>query len=150
MSFELNANSLIKFLNEKGFSPTFQPETNQTYITLKMCDLDVPIFIKITEDSPLLQIMAYLPFEVQHAAFGETARILHLLNMQLDMPGFGMDEKERLMFYRCVIPCLDNKVSTELFVTYLGTLRFAFETFMHIIGAISSGTTTIEDLGKDE
>jgi len=150
MSFDLNHDSLLKYLNKLELEPTFQKETDQIYILMKIKGVDVPIFLGIQQDSSLLQILAYLPYQLHQEALGEVARMLHLLNKQLDMPGFGMDENEKLMFFRCVIPCPGDKVNEELLGMYIGTLRLACDTFMYAIGTIAAGTKKVDDLLKDE
>ncbi len=152
MSIPLNQNALLQFLNQKDFHPLFQKETDQTYLVMNIGEYEVPLFFLIRSENSLLQTLAYLPYQLQEKTLGETARLLHLLNKELDMPGFGLDEKEDLMFYRCVIPCVDGKISEELLLTYISCTRLACETFMGAIGTILSGSASIDELlkGKNE
>lgn len=149
MSFDLNHDSLLNFLRRIGYDPIFQKETDQIYILVKIKEVDVPVFFGVNRESSLLQIVGYLPYQLHAPAFGEVARMLHLLNKQLDMPGFGMDENEKLMFYRCVVPCPEDKVNENLLGMYIGTLRFACDTFMYAIGSIAAGTRKVEDYLKN-
>ncbi|MCC5833029.1 MAG: YbjN domain-containing protein [Chlamydiales bacterium] len=149
MSFELNHDNLQNFLKKIGFEPIFQEATNQVYILMKIKEVDLPLFFGISLESSLLQIVGYLPYQLHAPAFGETARMLHLLNKQLDMPGFGMDENEKLMFYRSVIPCPEDKVDENLLGMYIGTLRFACDTFMYAIGSIAAGKIKVDDFLKE-
>lgn len=149
MSFSLSHDNLLKYLNEKKLSPIFQKETNQIYILIKVKDLDIPLFFGIQKKIGLLQLLAYLPFEIQNKAFGEVARLLHIINKDIDMPGFGMDEKEKLLFYRAVIPTVEGEIKEELLGNYLDAISFACDSFIFAIGAVASGTKTMEDLTKD-
>lgn len=148
MSFDLSQNSLLKYLKDQELKPILQKETNQIYLILEVNKIEVPVFFGIREESSLLQILAYLPYQLQEKAFGDTARMLHLLNKELDMPGFGMDEKEKLIFYRNVIPCLDSKVHPQLLNMHLATTRLACETFMYGIGVIASGSVSADEMMK--
>ncbi len=150
MNFPLNHEKLEQFLKKLELDPTFQEETEQVYILLKIKEIDVPVFFGIRTESSLLQLIAYLPYQLHEEKFGEVARMLHLLNKQLDMPGFGMDEKQKLMYFRCIVPCPGDQVDENLLGMYIGTLRLACDTFMHAIGAIASGTHKVDDILNDE
>lgn len=150
MSFDLSQNALLKYLNDQELKPVFQKETSQIYLIYEINNTEVPVFLGIRQESSLLQILAYLPYQLHEKAFGDTARMLHLLNKELDMPGFGMDEKEKLIFYRSVIPCLDAKVSSQLLNMHLATTRLACETFMYAIGVIASGTVSADEMMKNK
>jgi hypothetical protein len=78
------------------------------------------------------------------------ARLLHFLNKEVDMPGFGMDESQKLLFYRCVVPCMDAQINSRLLELYLGTTRIACETFMDAISLVSSGSVSVEDVFKKQ
>lgn len=145
MSFELNHDNLLKYLNQHDLQPALQQETHQIYITLKVNEEEIIVFFGINPTTNLLQIVGYLPYLLHEKALGEVARMLHLLNKQLDMPGFGMDEKEKLLFYRCVIPATDGMMNKELLGMYLGTLRLACDTFMHVIEAVAVGSKKVDE-----
>ena len=150
MSFDLNINALLAYLRENQQEPELQKATDQVFITYQVQGYEVPVFFLARTESELLQIVAYLPYQLPQKTFGEVARMLHILNKELDMPGFGMDETEKLMFYRSVIPCPDGKVSKRLFNMHLGTTRIVCDTFMHAIGMIVSGTMTVDEVLKDK
>lgn len=145
MTFDLNQDSLLKFLNKHGLEPTFQKETNQTFVLMQIKQVSVPIFFGLSRESGLLQVVAYLPYQLRKESIAEVARMLHILNKELDMPGFGMDEKDLLIFYRTAIPCLNLQVNEQLLTHYVATIRFACETFMHLIASIAAGTIKTED-----
>ena len=150
MSLDLNLNSLLSYLKSHQLNPELQKETGQIYIIYKIQNFEVPVFFVLQLESKLMQLVAYLPYQLPQKTLGESARLLHILNKELDMPGFGMDEKEGLMFYRSVIPFLEGKIDAKLFNMYLGTLRIACDTFMHAIGVVVSGTTTVDTLMKEK
>ena len=150
MTFDFNAHALITYLRENTLQPELQKETGQVFITYKISGYEVLVFFLIRAESGLLQMVAYLPYRLPEKSLGETARLLHIFNRELDMPGFGMDEGEKLMFYRSVLPCMDNKVDKRLFNMYLGTTRIACETFMHALGQIVAGGVSVDDLLKNK
>lgn len=150
MSLDLNVNNLLKALKQLHFEPMFQKETDQTYILFKIKEVEVPVFFGVNQESALLQIIAYLPYQLHEERLGEVARMLHLVNKQLDLPGFGMDEKEKLMFYRCVVPCLHGKLEEKLLGMYLAAIRLVCETFMFAIGSVAAGMGKLDDIMKNE
>jgi len=113
-----------------------QEEHQQISFTLDIKGKEVPVFVGILHDS-LLQIIAYLPYELQEKAYGEVARFLHIINKELDMPGFGMDESGKLVFYRLVIPCLSAEIDEKLIDAHLNTVNIACQTILEGIEAAS-------------
>lgn len=150
MSFDFNVNALISYLRENTLEPELQKETGQVFVIYKIQDFDVPVFFLLRPESGLLQMVGYLPYQIPTKTLADAARMLHILNRELDLPGFGMDESEKLMFYRAVLPCLSGKVDKQLFNMYLGTTRIACDTFMNAIGVIVSGTTTVDEVMKNK
>lgn len=150
MTFDFNVNALISYLRENTLQPELQKETGQVFIVYKMQEYDVPVFFLMRHESSLLQIVAYLPYRLPEKTLGEAARMLHILNRELDMPGFGMDESEKLMFYRSVLPCPAGKIDKHLFNMCLGTTRIACDTFMHAIGMVISGTMSVDEVMKSK
>lgn len=99
--------------------------------------MEIPIFFVIFGDNLLLQLISYLPFPLKEASLAPVARFLHKINRDLDIPGFGMDEKEKLIFYRIVIPCITGKLDEQLLANFLGTIRLACENFLEPIGIVA-------------
>ncbi len=144
MSVKLSQQAILKVLNDLKLSPVWQQETEQVYIVLEIAKREVPIFFGIRSGNTLLQTIAYLPYDLPKTTFGQVARMLHLLNREIDMPGFGMDESQNLMFYRCVLPCLNGEFNEKLLEIALATTRVVCETFMDAIAMIAGGTTTVD------
>lgn len=145
-SFAFNNASLIAFLTEHHLNPCMQEESGLPYISYPVQGYEIIVFFLLRQESHLLQIMAYLPFKLPKATVSETARMLHILNKELDMPGFGMDEEEELVFYRSVIPCPLRQIDKKLFQTYLTTSRFACTTFLQAIKLLASGEISLHQL----
>lgn len=141
---ELSLTAIFKYLKEHGFSPERQPENDQIVITIMIKGHEVPIFFGIISEGTILQMIAYLPFILNEKALPEAARLLHFVNREVDLPGFGMDEKSKLMFYRLVLPSAEKQFDEKLLELYLGTTRILCETFMDGMALIASGTTRFD------
>lgn len=150
MTINFDTHALLSFLKEKDLKPELQKETEQIFIAMDIQGHEVPVFFVFREESQLLQTVAYLPYQLHAKTFGEVARMLHMLNRELDMPGFGLDESEKVLFFRCVIPCTNKKIDTQLLNMYLGTTKIAIDTFLQAIGVIVSGMTTVDEVLKQQ
>lgn len=146
---KLTLNDLLAYLNAKKLDPTFQPQYGQIFINLTIDEHEIPVFFGIRSEM-LLQTIAYLPYEIQPKTLGEIARLLHVLNKELDLPGFGMDEKERLMFFRTVIPTIDAQVEEKMIDMCIGITRLACETFMKAIALVLSGAMTVDSINEKQ
>lgn len=150
MTINFDTHSLISYLRESHVHPELQRETGQIYVIYKIKEIEVPFFFSIRPESSALQIVAYLPYTFSSKTVCETGRLLHLLNRELDIPGFGMDEMKTMLFYRSVIPCFEGKIETRLLNMYLGIANIACSTCMHVIGMIASGNTTLDAVLKQK
>lgn len=144
---ELKLPAILKHLKKSHPKAELQSENQQIAIMLKIDDKEVPLFVGILHEA-LVQLIAYLPYEMKKEAMGDVARFLHHLNKELDMPGFGMDESAGLLFYRIVIPCLKPEVQEELFDAYLSTLQRAVESVLKGIEEVSKGESPVAKAAK--
>ncbi|NGX46605.1 MAG: hypothetical protein K940chlam2_01801 [Chlamydiae bacterium] len=147
---KLTHDNVFKEIERLNLKPSLQPETDQIHFVLDIKSNEVPVFTGIREESNLLQTLAYLPLQIADKTVSDTARLLHLLNHELDMPGFGMDEREKLIFYRCVIPCPEGELHDRVLEMYLSTTRLAVEAFLGAIAMITAGQTTVDEMFKNK
>lgn len=134
----------FKFLETEGLKPTFQSDNHVVFITMTIEKQDVPIFFAFISGNTLLQSITYLPLQMTEKTRGDVARLLHFLNKEIDLPGFGLDEKEKLIFYRSVIPVIDGEISEKWVKINLAAAKHVCETFMMAIALINSGTATLD------
>jgi hypothetical protein len=140
---ELKLETLHSHL-KKTHDAELQKENKQIALMMKIKDREVPLFVGVLHEA-LVQMIAYLPYEMKKEAAGDIGRFLHHLNKELDLPGFGMDEEAGLLFYRAVIPCIKPEVDEELFDAYLKTIERACQTVLEGIDAV---TDTDSPVGK--
>ncbi len=143
---KLTLNDLQDHLKKKH-DAKIQDEHKQIAIMLKIKDREVPLFVGVLHEA-LVQMIAYLPYEMKKEAGGEVARFLHHLNKELDMPGFGMDENAGLLFYRLVIPCLKPEVDGDLIDAYIDTLKRAVESVLEGIDAVTDDKSPLGKAAK--
>lgn len=148
MVIDLNEKNVIDFLRKKKFTPTLQPENQQIFIEIEAAGQKLPMFLGLISDKYVLQLVTYLPYHLYEESLGSMARFFHFLNKELDLPGFCMDEKSKLMFFRSVIPSIEGKIDDRYIDLYLKTTEVACETFMQAIESLVSGSSSIEDIVK--
>lgn len=143
---QCNNNALIKFLESQKLKPQMQKDTDQIFVVYKIKDQDYPLFFRIYEGNDLLQLLTFFPLQVPKNRFDAMARVLHLLNKELDIPGFGMDETVGLVFHRIMIPVFDNKIDTHLLETYLSAVPKICEQFFPAIGGTAQSNLSFEEI----
>lgn len=145
---KLDLSDIKAHFKQKGINAELQTETNQLVVVLKVADRDFPLFIRVFEGGDLLQLIAFVPCTIQPKSVGDTARLLHLLNKEIDVPGFGMDENAQVVFYRCMVPAKDQHVDSAIFDAYFNAANVVCTSFTPVIAAVASGTTTFEEVLK--
>lgn len=145
---DLTLDVLQEYLQKNQIDVQLQPETQQLYIVFKIDKIEYPLFIRIYEGGDLLQLLIFLPYDLKKSLVGDTARLLHLLNKEIDIPGFGIDETTGVIFYRAVIPCFDKKIDEGLLSSYLNSIQTICQTFTPVIGSVSTGAASFEKVLK--
>ncbi|GAB4229841.1 MAG: YbjN domain-containing protein [Chlamydiales bacterium] len=143
---ELSLENFKKLLLQRELHPEIQRETQQVFAMMPIEGRDYPLFVRIFEESGLVQCIAFFPFEIKKQTFPDVARLLHLFNKELDIPGFGLDEESKVLFFRCMIPSNKGKIEEDLFLAYLNTIHLACSSFTKPIEAVAAGAATFEEL----
>lgn len=145
---QLTLENLLQFLKSKKYDAHLQSETHQIYIVFKIENKDFPVFFRIFEGGELLQILAFMPGMLKPGTAGDVGRLLHMLNKELDIPGFGMDETSGVVFYRWVLPALGQQIEEKLIETFLNSIQLVCKSFAPVILTVAFGGTTFEDVLK--
>lgn len=136
---------LLTTLKEAGFDVVEQKETDQLYILFKIADRDFPLFIKICQEGELIQLLIFIPTNLTSQHQVAVGRLLHFLNKNIDLPGFGMDEENKVIFYRLMMPSYDKQFSKEVLRIYLSAAKIACESFAALIQAVNMGLVKVEE-----
>ncbi|MCE5317205.1 MAG: YbjN domain-containing protein [Parachlamydia sp.] len=148
MMVSLKLKALEDHLKLLKYEPQLQQETNQLIVVYKVGGVDFPLFFRIFEGGELLQMITFIPCNVKASAVSDLARILHLLNKEVDLPGFGMDEKAGIVYYRFMLPALRGQVEGEILETVIDTIKKISETFANVIAAVAVGAASFDDVMK--
>lgn len=145
---QLSLDHIQKLLEERKLKPELQKETNQIMVLLEHEKSQFPLFIRIFEKNKLIQMLTFFPIECKQKHLGDVGRLLHLFNRELDVPGFGMDESSKTIFFRCMIPAIDDTIDKKLFDAYLQATQIACKSFFKPVAAIAVGAASFEELLK--
>ena len=143
---KVTLDSLQEYLRKKKHDVQLQKETQQLYIILKIEGKEFPLFLRIFEQSELLQLLVFMPTPIKPGTHADVARLLHLLNKELDIPGFGMDENTHLAFYRCMLPIPGKKIDETLFDAYFKSIELICESITAPVFAVASGLATYQEI----
>ena len=139
---------LIKFLTHHKLDPHLQEETGQVYLIFKIDTQDFPLFFRIYEAGDILQLLIFFPLQLSPERLNPMARMLHLLNKEIDLPGFGMDESIGLVFHRIMIPVFDKSIPTQLLETYMAAVPKICHQFYPAIAGTASSNLSFEEILK--
>jgi len=141
-----NIQDLQEYLSGKGHEAQLQKETDQIYVVLKLLEREFPLFLRIMGEGDLLQMMVFFPCNIKDESVNDLARLLHLLNKELDIPGFGMDEKAKVAFYRCMIPAIDGEIHNGILDGFMNSIQLVCETFTPAVEAVAYAATSFDEL----
>lgn len=140
----LNQDNLLKYLRQKQYKAELQPETQQIYFIFHIEGHQFPLFAKIDEQQMVLQLLMFFPCTFTPSTVSDTARLLHLLNKEIDLPGFGLDETSKVIFFRSVLPTLDGEINELLIDKFLMAIPQIGRACLGVVVAVASGTRRFE------
>jgi hypothetical protein len=136
---DLDYSSLQQFLAKQLPSIALQEQTNQLYAQLTIDGKEYPFFVRIFEGNILLQIIAFIPCTWTSYHTPEVAQLLHLLNREVELPGFGLDDNIRLPFFRYMLFAKDGKVDPDILEATIEAIKIACATFTPVISQVAEG-----------
>lgn len=145
---QLSIPKLQDFLKSAGHAPIFQEETNQLILIHKIDKTDFPIFFRIFEGGELLQLISFVPCNLKRSSAADLARLLHLINKEIDFPGFGMDEKAGIIYLRLMLVAPDQQIEEKSIALTLRSIKNSCETFGPVISAVAAGAASYDEVLK--
>ena len=156
-------------MRRSKYEADIQPDTQQVYTNFKINQKEYPLFLRVFDEGHLLQLLVFIPSHLEpneksvsnkkaksdapalsesqlKESTADLARLLHLLNKELDVPGFGMDEMAGVVFYRLMLPTPKKKIDEDLLLAYLKTAEHVCQMFSTPIEAVSSGQMTLDQI----
>ena len=135
-------------MKKMGLSAEEQENSKQLMTKLKQNGAEFPMFIRQLDGGNLLQLITFVPCTIEKDALFDLSRLLHMINKELDMPGFCCDEDSQTVFYRLVIPTVSSEVDENLLQAYVNTTKEVCNMFGTIVQAIAVNAMTLEEMMK--
>lgn len=142
----MDGQAIVSALEKSGVKATIQDKSKQVVATLALQGYDYPMFVRELSGGNLLQMLTFVPCTVQKESALDLCRLLHMINKELDMPGFCWDEDSGTVFYRVIIPCLQPNAEETLIQVYLETTRRVCSMFGTIVQAVAVRAMTLEEM----
>lgn len=143
---KMNFPAILSWMHSQKYAAELEQKEQQICASVKAGEREYPLFVRICDEGHLLQILVFFPLQIPKGQIGDMARLLHLFNKELDLPGFGMDEAEGIVFYRLLIPTPAKQVDEDLFSAFLKTVQHVCDLFIHPIGMVCSGQFTLDEI----
>lgn len=143
---QLTLEALKKQLESMQLKPIFQEETNQLVVTFLFESIEFPLFFRIYDEGRLLQALTVIPCKIKMAFLDDLSRLLHLINSEIESPGFCIEEMTGVAFYRCMIPSIEGKIPVNQVEDCYNTSKSLCLNFGPIITAVASGISTYADV----
>ncbi len=145
---KVNEHNLLQSLKALNIDAKVQPETKQIYFIFEHEKAQFPLFIRELHDGELIQVLSFIPITVQKEHAIDLGRLLHMLNKELDMPGFCLDESSMTVFYRLMMPTLKKEFHPELLEALINTSQMVCKSFATVIEALASGAMSLDEILK--
>jgi hypothetical protein len=143
---KMDNKELTASLEKFGLKASEQPETKQLLTKFSINGFEYPMFIRQLTGGNLLQVLTFIPCTIENEALFDLSRLLHMINKELDMPGFCCDEESKTVFYRVVVPCVNGQVDEPLFHAFLNVTKHVCEMFGTIVQAIAVKAMSLDEM----
>lgn len=142
----ISNDTLLAFFKKNNYKAELQPQSHQIFVTVKIFNKDFPLFARILDGGELLQLLIFIPCELKKELIPDVSRLLHMLNKELDVPGFCLDEQASALFYRIVLPTPHHEINEALLKAFIQTIERICTMFAQPIASVALGLTKLEDI----
>lgn len=99
-----------------------------------------------------LNFLVTLPFIIFDPAYPDLSRLILMLNKVLPVPGFGMSEMDKMVYYQYTYPSINGKIDSDLILTFLALIihyvNLHGPTFEDVGTRVKSLKTVLEESAK--
>ena len=145
---EIDSDALIAAFDKIGLKADLQPGAGQVLVKFSEHGFEYPMFVRVLDGGNLIQMLTFVPCNFDETTYFPVSRLLHMINKELDMPGFGCDEDSRTVFYRVIIPMLDKRMNENLLQVYAGTSRQVCKMFGAVVHAVAINAMPLDEVLK--
>lgn len=96
-----------------------------------------------------LQLDAFFPFVIDDMALTDVAQFLHFLNLQVEVPGFYLNQLDNTVLYRYVLLSENGLVPKKILMSLIGISMFFQDVFGQTLARLGKGQVTFIDLMQE-
>lgn len=137
---------LLEYLTQKNYQAKIEEDTKQILVVLEVSGREFPLFFRSYEESDLLQLLVFLPTQIKSGAHNDLARLMHLMNKELDVPGFGMDENSNTIFYRVMLPTIDQTLDERVIESMMKCIHVVCDEIAPTLIAVANQIATYQEV----
>jgi hypothetical protein len=141
-----NEHNLLNALKELGYDAKVQQETGQVFVVFQHEKQEFPIFLRILHEGELLQFLTFIPVTFKQEVTNDLARLLHMINKELDAPGFCIDESTNTIFYRLIMTTFKKELNKDVLEAFMNTTQVVCKSFATVIEALAIGAMSLTEI----
>jgi hypothetical protein len=96
-----------------------------------------------------VQFLILIPVVIEDKCLKDVQAFINLLNSVMELPGFGILERDRMPFFRYTMVCNKNHVDEELFVMTVGLIMHVLDTYLDPLEDIALGKKPLSHFFKE-
>jgi hypothetical protein len=150
MTHSLSSRGVTELLTKEGWTVQQHPESEQVSILLKLENIEFPTFFRIVSEGPVIQTVTFLPVSCDSETVADVSRLLHLINKEIDFPGFGLDETTSTIIYRTAFLYLDGDLDERILQLSLRGISTACTNFTPVISSLTEGRITLTHILEED
>ncbi len=94
----------------------------------------------------LIHLSLTFPLSLPEESLLELGRLLHFYNKTLDLPGFGLDEIQRLLFFRYTLTSDPATINKRFLISIIGTIVLLSDSLSPQIEQVIKGASLVDVL----
>lgn len=135
------------FLEKHNLGPAIDPESGQLYCGYRIENSEFVLLLTPSEDHSLLQFVLFFPVTFSKEREAELGRLILKLNNLLDLPGLGLEEVGKTIYFRHAQPLAGSHIEEEVFLALMSSIPNIASTFLGVIHQVASGEKNVDDIG---
>jgi hypothetical protein len=144
---------MAEAFNKEGLYTQLLNEGELNILRVKLRQ-DAPIqlellFIPKIDHLDVLQFFILLPFKTTDASVIPTARFLSLVNEQLPVGNFNLNEDHHIVYYKHLQPCQKGQIAFQLVWDITGMLNLMVDILSSSLEEVVNGTIPFENAKID-
>lgn len=101
------------------------------------------------ENIDFMQLFMRYPLEFDEEVLPDLARLVLMANWSTPIGGFGLNESQKMLFYRHVFECTEDEPSSSMVADAINGMNFYANLRFEIFETVASGDKSLSDVLKE-